>query len=65
MKKYKINDLRLPIFDKPPVVEASSPIEALKKLGYKNIKRQIESGCGDIVVIGGRGSYIYSATKEK
>lgn len=65
MNKYKINDLRLPIFDKPPVVEASSPIEALKSLGYKNIKRQIESGCGDIVVVGSRGSYIYSATKER
>lgn len=63
--KYKINDLRLSIFDKPPVIEASSPIEALKKLGYKNIKRQIENGCGDIVVIGSRGSYIYSATKER
>lgn len=65
MKKYIINDLRLPIFNKPPVVEASSPIEALKKIGYKNIKRQIESGYGDIVVIGSRGSYIYSATKER
>lgn len=65
MKKYKINDLRLPIFDKPPIIEASSPIEALKKLGYKNIKREVESGYGDIVVIGSRGSYIYSATKER
>lgn len=62
--KYEINDLRLSIFDKPPVIEASSPIEALKKFGYKNIKRQIGSGCGDIVVVGERGSYIYSATKE-
>lgn len=63
--KYKINDLRLSIFDMPLVIEASSPIEALKKLGYKNIKRQIESGYGDIVVVGSRGSYIYSATKER
>lgn len=62
--KYKINDLRLSIFDMPLIVEASSPIEALKKLGYKNIKRQIENG-GDVVVVGNRGSYIYSATKEK
>lgn len=65
MKKYEINDLRLSIFDMPLVIEASSPIEALKKLGYKNIKRQTESGCGDIVVVGKRGSYIYSANKEK
>ena len=63
--KYEINDLRLSIFDKPPVIEASSPIEALKKLGYKDIKRQTESGCGDIVVVGSRGSYIYSAIKER
>lgn len=62
MKKYEINDLRLSIFDMPLVVEANSPIEALKKLGYKNIKR---SDYGDVVVVGSRGSYIYSATKEK
>lgn len=54
--KYFIQDLRKDVFADDKVIEAKSPIEAVRKK-YKNVKR-VKNG-GDIVVRYGRRCYCY------
>ena len=59
---YKILDLREGLLADGHIVEADSPKRAVEKLGYKTVERDI-SGGGDVVVYGGRRSYVYKAAK--
>lgn len=56
--KYRIYDIRGGLLGDDKIIEAKSPIEAVKKL-YNNVKR-VKSG-GDIVV---NGSYCYTGEKK-
>lgn len=58
MKKYKIWDIREGLLADDTIIEAKSPIEAVRKL-YNNVKR-VKNG-GDIVV---NGSYCYTGDKK-
>lgn len=60
LKKYRIYDLRNGLFARDKIVEAKSPVDALKLLGYTEIVRDI-FGKGNIVVYGSNGSYVYDA----
>lgn len=70
MKKYKIFDMNKSLMQEPIIVEASGPIEAIKAAGYKNkppyteILRDYSGRCGNLVVYGPRGSYVYWAEKN-
>lgn len=57
MKKYRIYDVRGGLLDEDKIIEAKSPIEAVRKL-YNNVKRVKN---GDIVV---NGSYCYKGEKK-
>ena len=61
--KYIIDDLNKGIFDTGNKIEANNPIQALKQLGYTNIKRDYHN-TGNIVVRSSRGSYVYNAVIE-
>ncbi len=62
MNKYRIFDGRLGIMSDDKTIEAKSPIEALKKAGYTNIRRDMTNR-GPVLVYRykGHGSYVYSA----
>ena len=55
---YEIEDLRDGLFADRLKVEAKSPIEAMKKIGYEDIERTTDKGA-NIIVFGERGSYLY------
>lgn len=63
LKKYRICDLGKGLFAEDRIIEAKSPIDALKTLGYTDIVRDI-FGKGNIVVYGSHGSYVYEAKGE-
>lgn len=58
MKKYRIYDVRVGLLGDDEIIEAKSPIEAVRKL-YNNVKR-VKNG-GDIVV---NGSYCYTGERK-
>lgn len=57
--KYRIYDIRGGLLDEDKIIEAKSPIEAVRKL-YNNVKR-VKNG-GDIVV---NGCYCYVGDRKK
>lgn len=59
MKKYRIYDIRGGLLDEDKIIEAKSPIEAVRML-YNNVKR-VKNG-GDIVV---NASYCYVGDRKK
>lgn len=56
--KYRIYDVRDGLLGEDKIIEAKSPIEAVRKL-YNNVKR-VKTG-GDIVV---NGSYCYVGDRK-
>lgn len=56
--KYRIYDIRGGLLGEDKIIEAKSPMAAVKKL-YNNVKR-VKNG-GDIVV---NGSYCYTGDKK-
>ena len=58
MKKYRIYDVRDGLLGEDKIIEAKSPIEAVKKV-YNNVKR-VKNG-GKIVV---NGSYWYVGDRK-
>lgn len=63
MKEYVIFDIRNGLLSHETVVKANSPMEAVKKNGYKNVKRDYTNR-GDIVVSGSNCKYIYYGDKK-
>ena len=59
--KYNIYDIRGGLLDDDKVIEANSPIEAVRKL-YNNVKR-VKNG-GDITVRVGRKVYCYYGERK-
>ena len=62
MNVYEVYDLRDGLFADRKDVEATSPVAALKRLGYTDIVRTDKAG--NIVVYGRRGSFVYNARKK-
>lgn len=66
MNKYRIFDGRLGIMSDDKTIEAKSPMEALKKAGYTNIRRDMYNRSPVLVYrYHGHGSYVYSADMPK
>lgn len=71
MKRYKVFDINKGLLVEPIIVEANNPIEAVKAAGYKEkppfaeIARDYSGRCGNIVVYGPRGSYVYWAEAKE
>lgn len=59
--RYVIYDLRKGLFSDTIKIEAKNPIEALKQVGYTNIKRDYTGRVGEVVIRSVRGSYVYIA----
>lgn len=61
--KYKLFDVHGGLLDSDKEIEASSPINAVRKL-YKNVKRSKDNG-GDVVVHSSIGCYAYYTGGKK